>query len=487
MNKSLRHAMGAIFYPRAIAVAGASEVPSSFGYHFIRHLLDYGYQGHIYPVNPNKEVILGLKAYQSLGSITGHVDYVICCLPASKVVDMLYECRAKEVKVVHLLAAGLSETGRQEGRELEAEILRTARRFGIRLVGPNCLGIYHPKGGMASTYSLPQKPGPIGAVFQSGGASQLLVRSGELRGLCFSKVISYGNALDLGESDFLDYLAEDEETEVVASYFEGIKDGQKFLGALTNAARAKPLIAIKGGQGMAGAKAAASHTAAIAGSEVIWRTAFKKAGVTMVRDLDEMVDCLVAFSLLSRIMGNKAGILTTAGGGLCVMAADVCESAGLNVPPLPSDIRNTLKARAPGIWDWIGNPVDASLIVAGASSAFFDLSREMASILSRSPAFDFVLVELTDDNPFSDEEWAEIASAQTEALIGLHRENLKPLAVVVSGGTFGAHVSQYERWDMLSAQRARLVEAGVPTFSSMADAALAIRRYISYCSLSATE
>lgn len=477
--------MEAIFHPKAIAVAGASEVPSSFGYHFIRHLLDYGYPGHIYPVNPSKEVILGLKVYQSLSSIPDAVDYVICCLPASKVVDMLHECPVKGVKVVHLLAAGLSETGRQEGKELEAGILRTARRLGIRLVGPNCLGIYYPKGGMASVYSLPQKPGTIAAVFQSGGASQVLVRSGELRGLRFSKVISYGNALDLDESDFLDYLAEDEETKVVAAYFEGIKDGQKFLRALTNTARAKPVIAIKGGQSLAGAKAAASHTAAIAGSKVIWRTAFKKTGVTMVRDLSEMVDYLVAFSLLSKIRGNKAGILTTAGGGLCVMAADICEGAGLSVPPLPSDIRNMLKARAPGIWDWIGNPVDASLIVAGASSAFLELSKEMASILSRSPAFDFVIVELTDDNPFPNEVWDEIACVQTEAIIGLHRENLKPLAVVVSGGTFGTHISQYGRWDVLGAQKARLVEAGIPTFSSMAEAALAIRHYIDYCSLSA--
>jgi acyl-CoA synthetase (NDP forming) len=339
---------------------------------------------------------------------------------------------------------------------------------------------------MASTYSLPQKPGNISAVFQSGGASQLLIRSGELHGLRFSKVISYGNALDLDESDFLDYLAEDEETNIIAAYFEGTKDGQKFLKALTNAAQAKPVIAIKGGRSSAGAKAAASHTAAIAGSEVVWRAALKKTGITVVSNLNEMIAHLVAFSLMPRIRGNKVGIMTIAGGGLCVMAADICESAGLNIPPLPNDIRNVLKVRAPGIWDWIGNPVDASLIVAGASSVFFDLAKEMARILSESPAFDFVLVELTDDNPFPNEVWSEIARTQTEAIIALHKKNLKPLAVVVSGGTFGTHFSQYERWDALGAQRARLVEAGVPTFSSMAEAALAIRHYVDYCSLSAT-
>ncbi|MBM3149183.1 MAG: hypothetical protein FJZ88_04020, partial [Chloroflexi bacterium] len=454
MDRNLRETMEAIFHPNAIAVAGASEAPSSFGYHFIRHLLDYGYPGHIYPVNPNKEIILGLKAYQNLGSIPDTVDYVICCLPASKVVDLLLECPAKGVKVVHLLAAGLSETGRQEGRELEAGILHTAKGLGVRLVGPNCLGIYYPKGGMASTYGLPQKPGTISAVFQSGGASQLLVRSGELHGLRFSKVISYGNALDLDESDFLDYLAEDEETRVVAAYFEGIKDGQRFLRALTNAAQAKPVIAIKGGRSLAGAKAAASHTAAIAGSEVVWRSVLKKTGVAVVHDLDEMADTLVAFSLMPGIKGNKAGIMTIAGGGLCVMAADICENAGLSVPRLPDDIKNVLKARAPGIWDWIGNPIDASLIVAGASSSFFDLAKEMASILSKSPAFDFVLVELTDDNPFPNEAWGEIVCAQTDAIIKLHKENLKPLAVAVSGGTFGNHVSKYKRWDILGAQKA---------------------------------
>ena len=149
MNTSLKDTLEAIFHPRAIAVAGVSEAPSSFGYHFVRHLLDYGYPGYIYPVNPNRGSILGLKAYQSLSSVPGNFDYVICCLPASKVVDMLAECPSKGVKAVHLLAAGLSETGREEAKELETEILRAARELGIRLIGPNCLGVYYPQGGMA--------------------------------------------------------------------------------------------------------------------------------------------------------------------------------------------------------------------------------------------------------------------------------------------------------------------------------------------------
>ena len=479
INAGLIDTLETAFHPKAVAIAGASEDPFSFGHQFLRHMLDYNYTGHIYPVNPNKKSVLGLKSYPSLSSIPGQVDYVICCLPSSMVLDLLAQCPTKGVKVVHLVTARLSETGRKEARELENKILHAARKLNIRLIGPNCMGIYYPRGGLANGYNLPKEAGNIGAVFQSGGSSTLLIRYGELRGLRFSKVISYGNALDIDESDFLNYLAQDDETKIIAAYFEGVKDGKKFLKALNDAARIKPVIAIKGGRGKSGAKAVASHTAAIAGSTSVWSTAFKKAGVTPARDLRELVDLLVAFSFLPPIVGYRVGIVS-AGGGLSVMSADICEEAGLTVPPMPHAIREELKKKAPEIWDWIGNPIDIS-IMSAVSAGLAEIVREMPRLMAGSPHFDFLIAEFSDDNPFLTEIWANLAKYQTEAYINLHNKHVKSMIAVVHSEAASAGLPSYERWKILAEQRARFAEAKIPTYLSIDEAAKAVHKFIGYC------
>jgi len=466
------------FHPKAIAVVGASENPFSFGYHYVRHLLDYGYPGRVYPVNPDWGTVLGLRAYPDLGSIPEPVDYVICCLPASKYLDVLAECAARGVKVVHLLATGLSETGRQEAKELEARILEEAKRLNIRLIGPNCLGVYYPRGGIAFGYDMPKESGTVGAVFQSGGSSHLLVRYGESRGLRFSKVVSYGNALDLDESDYLYYLAEDADTKIIAAYFEGVKDGRKFLNALTKAARAKPVIAIKGGRGIAGAKAAASHTAAIAGSDVIWKTALREAGVIQARDMKELVDFLVAFHFLPPIRGERAWVVG-AGGGSAVISADVCEEAGLLVPPIPPEIREQLRTKVPELWDWLGNPIDIS-IMGGLSMDFGQIIGEILRMVARSPHFDVIIAEISEGNPVSQEMWTGMVSGETKQFINLSGEQLKPLVAVVGGDKVADDLLQKSRWEILTEARARFIDAHVPTYSTVAEAAKAVRQVIDY-------
>jgi acyl-CoA synthetase (NDP forming) len=478
MDASLRDILETAFHPESIAVAGASEDPLSFGHQFFRHLLDYGYTGQIYPVNPNKESIFGLKAYPNLSSIPGKVDYVICCLPASMVLDMLAECPAKGVKIVHLVTARLSETGRREAVELEAEMLKVARRLNIRLIGPNCMGIYYPRGRIANGYNLPREAGNIGAVFQSGGSSTMLIRYAELRGLRFSKVISYGNALDIDESDFLNYLAQDDETDIIAAYFEGVKDGRKFLNALSDTARIKPVIAIKGGRGLAGSRAVTSHTAAIAGSMSVWETVFSKAGVIPAQDLSELVDLLVAFSFLPPITGYRVGIMS-AGGGLSVISADVCEEAGLKVPPMPAKIREELKIKAPEIWDWIGNPIDIS-IMGAVSVGFAEILKELPRLIAGSPDFDFLIGEFSDDNPFLTELWSGLAAGQTEMFINLYNKKLKPMIAIVHSEAATADLPSYERWKILAEQRARYAGARIPTYSTVAEAARAVRKFIDY-------
>ena len=468
----------AAFHPKAIAIAGASEEPSSYGYQFVRHLLDYSYPGYIYPVNPNRQTVLGLKTYPDLISIPEPIDYVICCLPASKVLDLLAQCPAKGVKVVHLVTGRLSETGRQGAKELEAKILQEARRLNIRLIGPNCMGIYYPRQGIAFGHDFPKEAGTVGALVQSGGLSSLLVRYGELQGLRFSKVINYGNALDLDESDLLHYLAYDDETKIIGAYIEGAKDGRKLLDALADAARAKPVVVIKGGRGIAGAKAAASHTAAMAGSDIVWKTAFGKAGVIQAQDLNELVDFLVAFSFLRPTTGKRVGIFGQ-GGGVSVTAADACEEAGLTVPPLPPEIKEELRTKAPEIWDWLGNPIDMS-ILDGASMDFDQIIAEVPRMIARSPSFDFVIFEICEDNPMPKEIFRTIVSGQTEEIIKLSREQFKPLVALVTGGKVTSDQFQDWRWKLLAEARACLVAAHIPTYSTAAEAAKALRQFTDY-------
>ncbi|UCD85254.1 MAG: CoA-binding protein, partial [Deltaproteobacteria bacterium] len=312
------------FHPRSVAVVGASDLPFSAGYFYLRHLLDYGYRGQIYPVNPNQRQASGLKTYPRLSDVPGTVDYVICCLPASKVLDLLTQCPQKEVKVVHFFTGRLSETGYEGAAELEEKILREARKLGIRLIGPNCMGIYCPKEGLSFGYDFPAEPGSVGVVFQSGGAATEFVRYASLRGVRFSKVISYGNALDLTETDFLQYLSKDPETEVIVSYIEGVKDGKRFLSALREAASAKPVIVLKAGRGVAGTRAVASHTASLAGSLRIWEGVMNQAGAVQANTLEEGIDLAVSFCFLPPFSGRRVGIVG-GGGGKSVLSADEWE------------------------------------------------------------------------------------------------------------------------------------------------------------------
>jgi acyl-CoA synthetase (NDP forming) len=211
-------------------------------------------------------------------NLPGPVDYVVSCVPAWQTPELLEDCRASGVKVVQLYMAGFSETGQGEGIELQKQLVEMARRGRLRLIGPNCMGVYCPSSGMSFSLDFPREPGNIGLLCQSGGNAIYLIRSGAARGLRFSKAISYGNACDLNECDILEYLADDPETKVIAAYLEGTTDGRRLADVLAEAASAKPVVIYKGGYTEAGSRAAASHTGAMAGSQAIWDGVIRQAG-----------------------------------------------------------------------------------------------------------------------------------------------------------------------------------------------------------------
>jgi len=476
---SVAETLDEVLHPASVAVVGASANERSWGYSYTTHLLDYGFRGRIYPVNPRYPEILGLKTYPSLTDIPDTVDYVISCVPNSQVLDMLDECARKGVKAVHLYTARFSETGRQDAADLEQEVLRRAHDAGIRLIGPNCMGLYHPGHGIAFAYNLPKEPGPVGMLSQSGGGAAVFIRLAARRGIRFSKVISYGNALDFTEADYLEYFMEDPETSVITAYVEGLKDGRGFFRSLRQASRVKPVVVIKGGRGNAGTRAVASHTASLAGSMDAWQAMVTQAGAVTAANLDELADLVLSFSLLPPPRGPKVGI-AGAGGGPSVLSADECEEAGLEVADLPPDLRAELKDRGLEIWDWIGNPVDVSII-----GGFGISDMDMLRLMGNSPGFDILMGLINELIMFtlSRGQGADIRlKGLVEGYRKLREETGKPVVAVL--GDDGSGVDEYggTAGSIISQARTDFIAAGIPFYPTVDRAATAVRKVLDYYS-----
>ncbi len=349
-----------VFRPRSMAVVGLSPDPHGTWLNkvYLQAPLNMGFKGPIYPVNLKGGYIGKLRVYPSLRDVPGPVDYVVSCVPAQHTPGLLEDCRAVGVKVVQLYTAGFSETGQGSGIELQNRLLEIARRGRVRLMGPNCMGVYCPSSGMSYSLDFPKEPGGVGLLCQSGGNATYLIRSGAARGLRFSKAISYGNACDLNESDILEYLAADPETKAIAAYLEGTADGRRLAGVLANACLAKPVVIYKGGYTEAGSRATASHTGAMAGSQAVWDGLIRQAGAIRVNSVEEMTDMLVALLRVKRPRGVNACVVGV-GGGASVLATDEVETAGLKLPPIPASVRERMQQIIPPAGGMLGNPIDA--------------------------------------------------------------------------------------------------------------------------------
>ena len=385
------HALEPIFHPRGIAVAGVSASSAGFGGNmFLTALRQQGYAGGIYPVNPKANEIDGLPCFPTLQAIPGPVDYVISSVPARAVLGLIDDARAKGVRAIHFFTAGFRETGDEAKAELEQDVLRRARAAGIRLIGPNCMGIYEPGVGMTFQLGLPKEAGTIGVLSQSGLNAIEIVTHGAPRGLRFSKAISFGNATDLNESDFLEYLAHDPSTDVIAAYVEGVRDGPRFLRTIQAAARQKPLTLLKGGLTEAGGRATSSHTGSLAGSGQIWRALQRQAGFVLVETLEELIDCTVTFRFVRRPSGRRVAIVG-GGGGTSVLAADACARAGLDVPVLAQETQRLLTEFTPDAGTSVRNPVDTMAMWRPEGAG------KTLSVVAGDPGVDIVLLHMQTD------------------------------------------------------------------------------------------
>ena len=469
MSKS--RLMHYIFYPGSIAVIGASKDPEkerAMGW--VGRLLEYGYKGKIYPVNPGATEILGLKAYPSIESIQDDIDYAIITLAAPLVPEAVEKCAQKGVKVVHIFSAGFSETGDPERVKLQEELKRIVDNTHIRAIGPNCFGVYCPASHIVCNRGLPAESGSIGLVCQTGMGMMLLIRLAKNRGLRFSKGISYGNAVDLSAEDFLEYFMSDPETKVIFTYIEGLKDGRRFFNILRECVKVKPVVILKGGLSESGAGAVASHTGSLAGSRRAWQTLFKQTGVIPVESIQEAVEQLVALlNVPSSIGGRRVGLVGR-GGGAGVVATDMCEREGLSVPRLPVDMKMQLGKIIPSLaGSSVGNPVEIGLGAFGFSENY----AEAVGIIGSHPQIDFIITFFfpAEYEEFLQEGWLETASSQ---LLTAKRSLSKPLIAVVEPG------ESVEVFKWAKRLQQRCIEMELATFLSLEDAIKAVSKLIKY-------
>jgi len=459
-----------IFHPRSIAVIGARSNESLENDGWVSRLIAFGYPGTIYPINPKATEIMELKAYPSIRDVPGPVDLAIFNVPFRISDQIMTDCAAKGVKCAHVFTAGFSETGKPEGIRLQNEIERIAKQAGVRVIGPNCMGLYYPQGGITFGRLLSNKPGTVAFVSQSGASASRVVAQGTERGIYFSKVVSYGNAIDLDGTDFIEYLSSDPETKVVTSYIEGVKDGRRYFKIIREGNRKKPVIVLKAGITEGGSRAASSHTASLAGSEIIWDSFFRQTGVIRVDDLEELLDVAMAFVYLRRPAGRRVGIVGR-GGGLGVVATDMCEKAGLKVPEFHMETQKRLEQLIPDAGTSARNPVEPDRGLA-AWAVFYE---EGLKAIDADPNIDFILTHLGIDiyGGFG----SRLTQSLDEAiriLLKLSKQLSKPLVIVLYAGGRAETINA-----VLQAQK-RCLEAGLPVYPSVPTAAKAVSRFIGY-------
>ncbi|MFH1651826.1 MAG: acetate--CoA ligase family protein [Chloroflexota bacterium] len=461
--------LAAVFAPRSVAIVGASAKEGiSFPNTVITSLLQSGFPA-IYPVNPRYDKIQGLTCYPDLKAIPGPVDHVVVAIPAASALDLLDACAAKGVRSVHFYTAGFRESGDARREELEQAMLQKAREGGLRIIGPNSTGISAPGNRLRMRPMIPGEPGPVAFLSQSGGYAEDMPWFGGLRGLRFSKIISFGNALDVAESEILAFFGTDNQTRIIAGYIEGVRDGRLFYETLKRVATHKPVVLQKGGITGAGQRATLSHTASLTSSAAVFEAVCRQAGVIRVEDPEEMIDVLVLLQAGTSPAGRGVAVVG-AGGGPSVLASDEMEKAGLRVPPLALSVQEQLKSFLPRDGGIFTNPVDANNLSTP------DAVYRTACVLGAAPEIHTLVYHLG-FHPVG--RWgrgplATVAGTKEliHALGRAGRETGKPVILALRPA-----LDQTEMKSFLAAQAA-CVSARLPAFYSLRHAAVALARLL---------
>jgi len=445
------------FNPRAVAVIGASRQRGTIGGEIFHNLLSYGFNGPVYPVNPTAEVVQSVPAYPSVEAIAGPVDLAIIIVPAAGVVEVAAECGRKGVKALVVISAGFSETGK-EGQDRQAELMRVCRAAGMRLIGPNCMGIANtdPAVRLDATFApgVPP-PGRVGFSSQSGALGLAIIEYANSLGLGISTFVSVGNKADISGNDLLRYWESDAGTDVILLYLESFGNPKKFSQIARRVGRKKPIVVVKSGRSAAGARATSSHTGALlAASDVTVDALFRQAGVIRTDTLAELFDVASLLSNQPLPRGNRVGIITNAGGP-AILCADACEARGLEVPVLGQNSQEQLRAfLLPGAS--ASNPVD---MIASASA---DDYQKAIGIVAGDPNVDSLIVIFTPPLVTRAE---DVALAIVNAVKALDKS--KPLMAVF----LSAHGAP---------EQLRSADVSIPSYAFPETAAIALARAARY-------
>ena len=375
------------FNPRSVAIVGASRQEGKVGYEILANMIEAGYEGKIFPVNPKAEEIEGLKCYSDLASIPAAPELVLIVVPAKMVPAVMQQCAKVGTKAVVIITAGFKEVG-EEGRALERQVIQTARQAGIRVIGPNCLGLIVPANHLNASFGgdLPASGG-IAYLSQSGALLAAILDTANANGVGFSKLVSIGNKADVDELDIMEAVAGDAETKVIAGYLESITDGNAFVREAERISHIKPILLMKSGGTQAGAEAASSHTGSLAGSEVAYESAFERAGIIRCDSIKQQFDYAQAFANQPLPGGSRVAVITNAGGP-GIMAADAVERKGLTFAKLDEGTVKKLAEKLPPAANLL-NPID---VLGDALADRYEFSLE---VVMDDPNVDVVLVLLT--------------------------------------------------------------------------------------------
>ena len=441
------------FNPSSVAVVGASQTPGKIGYDILNNILQHGYRGAVYPINPKAKEILGCKAYPNLVSVPSDIDLAVIALPAAAVLTVVEQCGKKKVDSVVIISAGFKEVG-PRGARLEEELAGLARDLGIRVVGPNCLGLIDTKSSLNASFAAGMPlDGHIGFFSQSGALCVAILDWALGENVGFSRFVSLGNKMDISETEMMLSMGQDENTRVILGYLESIEEGPPFMKAARQVAQETPIIVIKSGTTAAGAKAASSHTGALAGSEHAYNAAFKQSGIIRAESMQALFSYAMAFASQPLPRGARLAIITNSGGP-GILAADACDRSSLHLSPIRKETADRLREFLPPTAS-VYNPID---IIGDASHERYE---KTLSVVVQDELIHAILILLTPTASVD-------PTAVARRIVKLARDADKPIMTSFMG----------ER--KVRAARKILQDHGIPGYDYPEDAIGALDAMLSY-------
>ncbi|MBW3013883.1 CoA-binding protein [Candidatus Woesearchaeota archaeon] len=443
------------FKAKSVAIIGVSKDPQKVGHVVFKNLVDGGYKGKIFIVNPNATEILGKVCYPSVTKIKDRIEFAVIAVPSNLVLKVIDDCARKRIKDILILSAGFKEIG---NKKLEEQLKEKIKKYGMRMIGPNCLGVLDART-KQDTVFLPRnrmtrpKPGGISFITQSGAVGSAVLDYSTKQGQRFAKFVSYGNATTIDESDILEYMGKDKDTRVICLYLEGISNGKKFLETAKKVARKKPIIAIKGGVTEAGAKASLSHTGSLAGKAEVYHGVFRQANIIIANSVEEMFNYARIFENCFPPKGDRVQIITD-GGGYGIMTADAVYKYGLRMAEMSARTKTNLVKSLPKN-AIIGNPID---VIGDATTERYKLALNQC-ITDKN--IDILAVILLAQVPL-------LTTDVVDVITGLNDKKIKPMVVIMTGGDFSDLIKR------------SLEEKGVPCFTFPENAVQSIAQLVKY-------